>query len=162
MSISHDCDGCTRRFLLRGFAIGAGVKLLGCTMSNDATNDTPPDAAMNTSNAITMCDANTACIDLDDPGAAALKDVNGSLVYTISRRNLVTVRKAVDTFVTLSSICTHLGCTVGFNSSQNLLVCPCHGSKFSLTGEVVQSPATDRLKSYVTTFDGQNTVTVKI
>ncbi len=40
----------------------------------------------------------------------------------------------------LSSHCTHLGCKI--NKTENdLLICPCHGSEYDLSGKVVKGPA---------------------
>ncbi|MGE5279008.1 MAG: ubiquinol-cytochrome c reductase iron-sulfur subunit [Acidobacteriota bacterium] len=41
----------------------------------------------------------------------------------------------------LSAVCTHLGCITRFLSDQNVIACPCHGSRFDLEGNVVQGPA---------------------
>lgn len=38
-------------------------------------------------------------------------------------------------------ICTHLGCTVEWQSGQNRFVCPCHGSQYDAQGRVVRGPA---------------------
>jgi len=44
-------------------------------------------------------------------------------------------------FLALWQKCTHLGCSVPFAESENQFHCPCHGSMFDKTGQVVGGPA---------------------
>lgn len=41
----------------------------------------------------------------------------------------------------LINVCTHLGCSPGFDPEKKILICPCHGSRFDLKGNVLKGPA---------------------
>ena len=48
--------------------------------------------------------------------------------------------------------CTHRGCQP--EPEADRLVCPCHGSEFTFSGEVLQGPAERPLTSFEVTVDG--------
>ena len=39
--------------------------------------------------------------------------------------------------------CPHLGCALKYNSAEHTWDCPCHGSRFTESGELIDNPATD-------------------
>lgn len=42
--------------------------------------------------------------------------------------------------IALSATCTHLGCTVQWNTADNQFQCPCHGGRFAPDGTVAGGP----------------------
>lgn len=45
-----------------------------------------------------------------------------------------------------SAVCTHLGCDLEYNDAEKSFDCPCHGSRFSSKGKVIEGPAMMDLK----------------
>ncbi|GMU10868.1 Rieske (2Fe-2S) protein [Corallococcus caeni] len=62
------------------------------------------------------------------------------------------------TYSAVDSICPHQQCEVGFESSIDGLLCPCHASTFTKTGTVTQGPATSDLKKFTVTADASGVV----
>jgi glycine/D-amino acid oxidase-like deaminating enzyme/nitrite reductase/ring-hydroxylating ferredoxin subunit len=50
---------------------------------------------------------------------------------------------------TFSAICPHLGCIVQWNGAEKSFDCPCHGSRFTCDGKVVNGPSQGDLKRIV-------------
>jgi len=51
-------------------------------------------------------------------------------------------------FFSLGAVCTHLGCLTAWKPELGIIACPCHGSKFSRTGEKIEGPAPRPLPWY--------------
>jgi Rieske Fe-S protein len=153
---SMDCRTCTRRTVLRGIGVAVAGSIVGCGGSDNATVDAPaPDGPAGS------CPTGDLCLDITQAANTALQNVSGSVVVTSSAGKLAVVRTSQTAVTALSAICTHQGCTVGYSSTSMLLVCPCHGAQFNLTGAVTKGPAALPLKSYKATLSG-NIITIVV
>lgn len=93
---------------------------------------------------------NNLIIDLSGPEYAALVPAGGSIV----KSGIIVINLGSDNFVAFSAICTHQGCTVGFNSSTGNIHCPCHFSVFNTSGAVLEGPASSPLPRFTLTKSG--------
>ncbi|MGI6065750.1 MAG: FAD-dependent oxidoreductase [Bacillota bacterium] len=46
----------------------------------------------------------------------------------------------------VDTTCTHLGCELSWNSAERSWDCPCHGSRFTYEGEIIEGPTVKPLK----------------
>jgi len=60
-------------------------------------------------------------------------------------------------FYAVSAVCTHLGCITQWKPEANMIVCPCHGSKFQPDGKKIGGPAASPQPHYAIslTTDGE-------
>jgi thiosulfate dehydrogenase [quinone] large subunit len=61
----------------------------------------------------------------------------------------IIVRLANGTFVAFDAVCPHAGCTIEWDSTDRVLLCPCHGAAFDPAhgAAVLQGPADQPLAS---------------
>jgi len=64
----------------------------------------------------------------------------GSVTFNPQQRVFI-VREKEGYFYALSAICSHLGCIANWRAEEGIIACPCHGSKFARSGEVLTGPA---------------------
>ena len=142
-------SACDRRTLLRGAAATCGAALLGGC--GDGGADAPSGAAAPASTRV-------------PPGGGGLRaslatvsdiPVGGAVEATAPDGTKVLVTQpSTGEVVAFSAVCPHEGCSVLPDTGQ--LTCPCHGSQFSLSGEVTRGPAQSDLQPFaVRVMDGQ-------
>ncbi len=89
-------------------------------------------------------------VDLSNSTNAALKTTGSAMlmnqVYIINKDGI--------NFIAVSSICTHNGCTVGFQSLAAGFLCPCHSATYTSAGVVTGGPAPANLKTFTVTKNG--------
>lgn len=78
--------------------------------------------------------------------------VGGGTVF--KDQKIVVTQPTAGEFKAFSAICTHKGCPVG-SVANGAIVCPCHGSKFSIAdGSVTDGPADKPLAAQQITVEG--------
>jgi Rieske Fe-S protein len=95
-----------------------------------------------------------------DPGAGlvATSDVPVGGGVILADQQIVVTQPTQGEFKGFSAVCTHAGCTVT-QISGGEIVCPCHGSQFSITdGSVDGGPAPAPLPSVAVKVKGDQVV----
>jgi cytochrome b6-f complex iron-sulfur subunit len=121
--------------------------------------------------AFTACGSPTGPSLEDKPiQAVGAAIVNGTLVMTIdaasplaapgtavivdnSLGKFLVAHTGPETFVALTAVCTHFGCTI-VRFDNPIFECPCHGSRFDTSGAVVRGPASAPLRQFPTRLNG--------
>ncbi|MFO0889353.1 MAG: FAD-dependent oxidoreductase [Isosphaeraceae bacterium] len=63
-------------------------------------------------------------------------------------KKLAVYRDGEDLYRECSAVCPHLGCIVAWNSAEKTWDCPCHGSRFDRSGELINAPANRGLEPH--------------
>jgi Rieske Fe-S protein len=85
--------------------------------------------------------------DMVGPGdfpVQELKKGEGKVIKKEGKR-LAVSRNEDGELEVISAVCTHMGCNVHWNNAEKSWDCPCHGSRFSTDGTVLEGPALDPL-----------------
>lgn len=140
----------SRRDILRLGAAAAAVACGGCSIFGSRKAD------------VTV-DPKGGVVRLPRTQSEALLASDGSVLVKPRgiHDKILVVHLADNALYATSAICTHLGCTVGYNKDTGRIDCPCHGSQYALDGSVVHGPAKKPLKRYdVTIENGQVVIRV--
>ena len=91
--------------------------------------------------------------------AGAVESFKPNSVTAFVRGKYYLARLEDGGFLALSRTCTHLGCTVPWVSEEMRFACPCHGSRFDITGNVMDAPAPRPLDIYPISIENE---TIKV
>ena len=151
----------SRRQFCAGACQVASCATLATLVSACAGEGSPTSPSGGTASALSVLQGRFANARVQVTAAGTpLANVGGS-ARVESTAGLFLISRTSDTaFTVIDGNCTHEGCTItGGTASQ--FVCPCHGSRYSLSGQVQQGPAQANLRQYANTFaDGVITITV--
>ncbi|MDQ3933128.1 MAG: FAD-dependent oxidoreductase [Actinomycetota bacterium] len=67
-------------------------------------------------------------------------------VVSLDGEQVAVARDSEGTLHAVSPRCTHLGCIVQWNQAESSWDCPCHGSRFTRDGAVIDGPAVESLR----------------
>jgi glycine/D-amino acid oxidase-like deaminating enzyme/nitrite reductase/ring-hydroxylating ferredoxin subunit len=62
-------------------------------------------------------------------------------VIEIEREKYAVSRDDEDQLHVISAVCPHMKCIVNWNKAEKTWDCPCHGSRFTCTGKLIEGPA---------------------
>lgn len=96
-------------------------------------------------------------LDLTVASNSSLTSTGGSMIV----QGIIIVNTGNGNYAAFGSACTHQGTTIGYNASAGKFICPQHGSEFSISGSVVNGPATTALKGYPVSKSG-NILTITL
>jgi len=91
---------------------------------------------------------------------SALGDVGGAVLVESTAGVFLLARTNANAFSAVDAVCSHESCTItGVDGA--VYVCPCHGSRYSRSGQVLAGPAKASLRQFAATFaDGVVTIAV--
>jgi Rieske Fe-S protein len=100
---------------------------------------------------------NEITINIGTSSPVGNKNTRALIIYNNGNEAILVEHNSDDTFRVISGICTHQGCIVSeFDGSD--FVCPCHGSKYDLNGNVVQGPAATKLREYLSRLENDSLI----
>ncbi len=83
-----------------------------------------------------------------NPKGIPLQELNvdqGELIK-INNEKAIAYKDKQGKIYALYPYCTHMGCQLSWNHAERTWDCPCHGSRFSIYGKVIQEPAMKTLE----------------
>ena len=163
MSASNVSDGhahLSRRQFCAGACQAASCATLATIFSGCGGSPTSPDGGGNVSTLGTVAGRfSTGRVDVTVAGSALANEGGAAVIESVAGVFLL-ARTSGTSFTAIDATCTHEGCTVT-NTDGDVYVCPCHGSRYTRSGQVVHGPAMASLRRYTTSFaDGVVTIAI--
>jgi Rieske Fe-S protein len=79
---------------------------------------------------------------------------NSAKIFKFGSSPAILVDGADGQMHAFTAVCTHLNCTVRYESDTGTLYCPCHNGRFDLSGNVISGPPPKPLEAYDVTVSG--------
>jgi len=136
----------------RGASLVAAAGVLGAIEACGGGNPMGPGVDASPLPVVTG-DATAGAVSLPVGSGSPLAAVGAMALVQTALGDFLVAHTGDATFVALTATCTHQGCTVTGFLAQDY-VCPCHGSTYSTTGQVLSGPAPTALRRYTAQVAG--------
>ena len=81
---------------------------------------------------------------------------NTAKIFKFGATPAILVNTQDGKLLAFSAVCTHLTCTVTYETETGTLYCPCHNGRFDMAGNVVSGPPPRPIESYVVEVAGED------
>jgi Rieske Fe-S protein len=154
MDVTNEDSGATTRRAMLAGAGAAGVAATLAACGTDSGTGSGSGMAPTSAAPAGGAPASSAAGNAANAIKTAEIPVNGGRIY--QDQNVVVTQPTAGKFEAFSATCPHAGCTVN-KVADNVISCPCHGSKFSAKdGSVTHGPATKGLTKKAVTLAGDS------
>jgi Rieske Fe-S protein len=146
--------GLDRRTVFRGLAVGGVALPLLAACGGGGDTSSSGDASSSASESATSPGAGSSSSGGSGGVTLATSDVPEGGGTVLADQKVVVTQPAKGEFKAFTAICTHQGCVVS-KVEGGQIVCPCHGSHFSIKdGSPVSGPAQSALASKKVSVEG--------
>ncbi len=83
---------------------------------------------------------------------------NTHKIFKFGEEPAILIKTQEGELLAFSAVCTHLSCSVIYQSEEGIILCPCHNGKFDLSGRVISGPPPSPLRSYKVEISGEEII----
>ncbi len=86
---------------------------------------------------------------------------NSYKIFRFGNKPGILIHSAEGEWKAFSAICTHLTCTVTYQSQSETIFCPCHNGRFDIEGRVISGPPPSALEKFRVELSGEDIIISK-
>jgi len=138
----------TRRNFLQALLKGGALALLGAAFYPVVRYLSPPKGT----------EASVSSVVAAKAGELA---ANAAKIFRFGNRPGILINTPQSELKAFSAVCTHLNCTVQYDSSDSIIWCACHNGKYDLNGQVISGPPPRPLEAFQVNVRGDDIIVSK-
>ena len=81
---------------------------------------------------------------------------NAAKIFKFGSSPAILINTQEGNLLAFSAVCTHLTCTVTYETDTGTLYCPCHNGRFDMAGNVISGPPPRPIEAYNVEVVGQD------